>query len=129
MLMSHGFLKRIFEIFDAHKISVDVITTSEVAVSLTVDYKGDLSPLSDELRQLGEVEVVYDQVIICIVGEGLIFDGKSVRKILESISDIPIQMISLGGSKINVTLVTDALYKKMILNELHTRLMKISYVA
>lgn len=128
MLMSYGFLKRIFETFDAHKIPVDVITTSEVAVSLTIDYQGDITPLMKELMNLGEVELLKDQVIICIVGEGLVADSNNIQKILISISDIPLQMVSIGGSKINVTIVTDAIYKTLILNELQTRLMNAEYV-
>jgi aspartate kinase len=129
MLMSHGFLKRIFEIFDQFSTSVDVITTSEVAVSLTIDNLKNIDLIIDQLNTLGETEIIRNQIIICIVGEGLVTDSKSIRKILEAISDIPVQMVSLGGSKINVTVVVDSIYKNIILNELHERLMRISYVA
>lgn len=128
MLMSHGFLKRIFEVFDDFKTSVDVITTSEVAVSLTIDNTWYLNSIVEELSLIGEVEVIKNQTIICIVGEGLISDANSIQKILSALSDIPLQMVSIGGSKINVSIVTDSIYKKMVLNELHERLMKENYV-
>jgi aspartate kinase len=109
MLMMHGFLARVFEIFASHDTSVDVIATSEVSLSLTVDSRANLDAISGELKKIAEVEEEHDKAIFCVVGEGL----KKTRGIVAGVfsvldrEDIPVSMISLGASEINVTFVVD----------------------
>jgi aspartate kinase len=109
MLMMHGFLARVFEVFASHDTSVDVIATSEVSLSLTVDSRSNLDAISGELKKIAEVEEEPDKAIFCVVGEGL----KKTRGIVASVfsvldrEDIPVSMISLGASEINVTFVVD----------------------
>ena len=109
MLMMHGFLARVFEVFASHGTSVDVIATSEVSLSLTVDSRSNLDAISGELKKIAEVEEEHDKAIFCVVGEGL----KKTRGIVAGVfsvldrEDIPVSMISLGASEINVTFVVD----------------------
>jgi aspartate kinase len=109
MLMMHGFLARVFEIFAAHGTSVDVIATSEVSLSLTVDSPSQLGAISADLKKIADVEEAPDKAIFCVVGERL----KKTRGVVTSVfaaldrEDIPVSMISLGASEINVTFVVD----------------------
>jgi len=109
MLMIHGFLARVFEVFASHGTSVDVIATSEVSLSLTVDSRAHLDAISEELSKIADVEEEPDKAIFCVVGERL----KKTRGIVTSVfsaldrEDIPVSMISLGASEINVTFVVD----------------------
>lgn len=109
MLMMHGFLARVFEVFASHGTSVDVIATSEVSLSLTVDSRTHLEAIAGELKKIAEVEEETDKAIFCVVGERL----KKTRGIITSIfsaldrENIPVSMISLGASEINVTFVVD----------------------
>ena len=109
MLMMHGFLARVFEIFAAHSTSVDVIATSEVSLSLTVDSRAHLEAIFGELRQVAEVEAEDDKAIFCVVGEGLKTTRGLVTRVFATLDDagIPVSMISLGASEINVTFVVD----------------------
>ena len=109
MLGAYGFLARIFEIFSKYKKSVDVVSTSEVSVSLTVDNGKDVESILSELKQISDVEVAKNKSIICIVGEGLKETTGIISKtfgILEK-NKINIEMISQGASKINITFIVD----------------------
>lgn len=119
MLMAYGFLKSIFEIFERHQTAIDMITTSEVAVSLTIDDDSKLSEILNELEQLGKVEVDYDQTIICIAGN-FSQENKGVSApILEALKDTSIRMISYGGSQHNVSVLIDSSEKQASLNSLN----------
>jgi aspartate kinase len=107
MLMAHGFLKRIFEIFDIHKIPVDVVSTSEVSVSLTLDETSSLWDVITELKKIGEVKVEGGKAIVCCVGDNLKNIAGLPRQVFSAISDINISMISQGASSINITFVID----------------------
>ncbi|HUX53756.1 MAG TPA: aspartate kinase [Williamwhitmania sp.] len=111
MLMAHGFLKRVFEVFDSYKTSVDMITTSEVAVSLTIDDDARLPEIVAELEQFSVVEVDLKQAIICIVGDFVAERPGSALKIMEALHDIPIRMISYGGSSHNISLLVSEEHK------------------
>jgi len=112
MLMAYGFLRRVFEVFERHKTSIDMITTSEVAVSLTIDDDQRLADIEEEILQFGSVEVDRNQVIICIVGD-ILQDKKGVAsKVFEALSNVPIRMISYGGSNNNISLLVDQKHKK-----------------
>ena len=109
MLMMHGFLAHVFAIFAAHRKSVDVIATSEVSLSLTVDSQENLEAIFGELRSVGAIEVVHDKSIFCVVGEGLKSSPSAVAKVFRTLDEhaIPVSMISLGASEINVTFVVE----------------------
>ena len=109
MLMMHGFLARVFEVFASHGTSVDVIATSEVSLSLTVDSRVHLDAIAEELKKIAEVEEEHDKAIFCVVGERLKKTRGAVTSVFAALDDgdIPVSMISLGASEINVTFVVD----------------------
>jgi aspartate kinase len=107
MLMAHGFLKRIFEIFDTHRISVDVVSTSEVSVSLTLDETSSLWDVVTELKKIGEVNVEGSKAIVCCVGDNLRNIAGFAYQVFSATRDINISMISQGASAINITFVID----------------------
>ncbi len=109
MLMMHGFLAKVFEIFARYERSVDVLATSEVSLSLTVDSDGELDGLLAELRTIADVEISHDKAIFCVVGETLKKSKGVVTKVFSTLEqhDISVGMISLGASEINVTFVVD----------------------
>ena len=122
MLLAYGFLKTIFEIFDKYKISIDMITTSEVAVSLTIDNSSNLDNILKELNEIANVEVEKDQTIIAIVGNIAKDEAGYAVKILDALKDIPLHMISYGGSEHNISVVIDSVNKKEALQALNTKL-------
>jgi aspartate kinase len=119
MLMAYGFLRRVFEIFENHKTSIDMITTSEVAVSLTIDSDARLSSIEAELKKFGTIEVDKDQTIICIVGQKITEQKGVLKKIFDSLSDVPVRMVSCGGSTNNVSVLVEKQYKEKALNALN----------
>ncbi len=121
MLMAHGFLKKIFEVFDKHETSIDMITTSEIAISLTIDDVRNLDKILYELDEYGEITVDTDHSIICVVGEGVINDRETFR-LFELLNDLPVRMISYGGSSNNVSLLVDSKNKIQALQLLHQKL-------
>ncbi|QYN49317.1 aspartate kinase [Apibacter sp. ESL0432] len=122
MLLAYGFLKTIFEIFDKYKTSIDMITTSEVAVSLTIDNPSNLEYILKELREIANVEYEKDQTIIAIVGNIAKNESGYAVKILEALKNIPLHMISYGGSEHNISVVIDSKSKKEALQALNTTL-------
>lgn len=121
MLMAHGFLKMIFEVFDRHQTAIDMITTSEIAISLTIDNTENLENILEELEEYGELSVDRDHSIICIVGEGVINDNGTF-KLFEILNDIPVRMISYGGSNNNISLLVSTDHKKSALQLLNQKL-------
>ncbi|HEY0669491.1 MAG TPA: aspartate kinase, partial [Sphingobacteriaceae bacterium] len=122
MLLAYGFLRRVFEVFERYKTPIDMITTSEVAVSLTIDDTTNLQDILKELNTFGKVEVDTDQAIICIVGDfGAERHGYASR-VLESLKHIPLRMISYGGSNYNISLLLKSADKVEALRSLHNRL-------
>lgn len=119
MLLAYGFMRQIFEIFEKYKTSVDMVTTSEVAVSLTIDDTSHLPQIVAELEQMGLVEVDGNQTIICIAGN-MVAENKGVlNSILEALRDIPLRMVSYGGSRHNVSLLVDTSVKTEALKALN----------
>lgn len=119
MLLAYGFLRKIFDIFERYKTPIDVITTSEVAVSLTIDDNSNLSQIEKELSQLGDVEINQNLSIICVVGN---FSSSSVgtaNRIFNCLKNIPLRMVSYGGSQHNVSVVIPTENKELALNELN----------
>jgi len=120
MLNAYGFLKRVFEIFEKYKTPVDMITTSEVSVSVTIDQTTNLDAIMRELREFAELEDPdKDQVIICIVGNFWADKEGIAIKVLDAIKNIPIRMISYGASEHNISLLVDAKHKNNALNALN----------
>jgi aspartate kinase len=119
MLLAYGFLRRIFEVFEAFKTPIDMITTSEVAVSVTIDDLSHLDQIVEELRRFGTVEVDPNQAIICVVGNQVAETKGSISAVMDSLVDIPIRMVSFGGSKHNVSILVDAQHKVQALRSLN----------
>lgn len=119
MLLAHGFLRRIFEVFEKYKTSIDMITTSEVAVSVTIDQPRYLDQIVEELKRFGIVEVDKGQTIICIVGSMVSAKRGVLRRIFHAMADIPVRMVSYGGSKHNISLLVDTQYKEQALISLN----------
>lgn len=119
MLMAYGFLKKIFEVFEENKTSIDMITTSEVAVSLTIDNTARLKEIVSELQGFGNIQVDGDLSIICIAGD-LAQNKKGITAaIFNSLKDIPIRMISYGGSNYNLSFLVKTADKVSVLNLLN----------
>jgi aspartate kinase len=124
MLLAHGFLRKIFEVFEVYKTSIDMITTSEVAVSLTIDNTTQLDSIVKELQEFGQVEVDHGQTIICIVGDFIAEKSGTTLEIFNAMKGIPIRMISYGGSRHNVSLLIESKYKTEALKSLSKYLFK-----
>lgn len=122
MLLAYGFLRKVFEIFERYKTPIDMITTSEVAVSLTIDDTTNLLEIIKEVELFGKVGVDEGQTIICVVGDfGANTHGYAAR-VLDAVKHLPVRMISYGGSDYNVSLLLDTKHKTEALRSLHTRL-------
>jgi aspartate kinase len=124
MLLAYGFLRRVFEIFENYKTPIDMITTSEVAVSVTIDDVSHLNQIIKELEVLGSVEVDQNQSIICIVGNMVSETRGAVKSVMDSLVDFPIRMVSYGGSRHNVSLLIDSKFKKDALQHLNDGVFK-----
>jgi aspartate kinase len=107
MLMAHGFLRAIFEVFDRHQTSVDVVTTSEVSVSVTLDAADRLEDIIRDLGQIAEVSIETGRAIVCVVGDNLKFTPGIAARVFKAIDSINVNMISQGASEINLTFVID----------------------
>ena len=107
MLMAHGFLKALFEVFDRHRTSVDMVATSEVSVSLTLDSLSSLDAILEDLRPLGDVEITSEAALICLVGNNLKYTPGVARRAFGSLSDIIVLMVSHGASNINFSFIVD----------------------
>ena len=105
MLLAYGFLRKIFEVFEKYKTSIDMITTSEVAVSVTIDNDAHLDEIIKELAPLGTVEVEINQTIVSLVGNEINANNDTLKKLFEAISSIPTTMVSYGGSMHNISLL------------------------
>ena len=105
MLMAHGFLKALFEVFDRHRTSVDMVATSEVSVSLTLDSLSSLDAILEDLRPLGDVEITSKAALICLVGNNLKYTPGVARRAFGSLPDINILMVSHGASNINFSFI------------------------
>lgn len=119
MLNAYGFLKKVFEVFENHQTSIDMITTSEVAVSLTIDDDKNIKTIVAELKEFGIVEVDTHQTIICVAGEFEHSDAGIAAKVINTIKDIPLRMISSGGSKSNISILLDTKFKVEAMNALN----------
>jgi len=105
MLMAHGFLRRLFEVFERFKTPVDVVTTSEVSVSVTIDDPRRLPAIIDALSSFAQVEREDAMAIVCVVGDGLHEDPGLAAQVLTSVGDVPLRMVSQAASRRNITFV------------------------
>ncbi|MGP8246796.1 MAG: lysine-sensitive aspartokinase 3 [Bryobacteraceae bacterium] len=105
MLMAHGFLHRIFEVFDRYETSVDMVATSEVSVSLTIDNPARLEEILADLRQFAEAVIETRQAIVCLVGENIRYTPGVARRVFNAMDGVNIRMISQGGSLLNISFV------------------------
>jgi len=119
MLLAYGFLRKVFEVFEKYRTSIDMITTSEVAVSVTIDTDSNLEAIVKELEPFGSVEIDKDQTIVSIVGKEIAQTPDVMKKVFNAISTIPVRMVSYGGSKHNISLLIPAGYKKETLQLLN----------
>jgi aspartate kinase len=119
MLLAYGFLRKIFEVFEKYRTSIDMITTSEVAVSLTIDSDKNLKEIVKELEAYGTVEVDKNQTIISVVGNEIAQTEAMVKKLFGSIMNIPVRMVSYGGSPHNISLLVPAACKAQLLQQLN----------
>src|SRR6187397_145912 len=120
MLLAYGFLRKIFEVFEKYRTSIDMITTSEVAVSLTIDSDTNLQAIVKELEPFGSVEIDSNQTIVSVVGNEIEATKDVMKRIFDAIEPIPVRMVSYGGSKHNVSLLisrTDKEHTLQLLNE------------
>ncbi len=119
MLMAHGFLHRIFEVFDRFHTPVDMVTTSEVSVSLTIDNDKNLDEIRDELGRIAEVGVETNRAIVCVVGENVRGTPGIAARIFRSLAGINVLMVSQGASQLNFSFVIDATELRPAVESLH----------
>lgn len=123
MLLAYGFLHKVFEIFDKYNTAIDMMATSEVGVSVTVDDTSHLAAIVNDLKAFGTVTVDSDMVIVCVVGDFAGPRGSAYcSAVLDALDNIPVRMISYGGSNYNVSVVVGASYKTQALNQLNQKL-------
>jgi len=120
MLLAYGFLRKIFEVFEKYKTSIDMITTSEVAVSVTIDDSTNLQHILKELQPLGTVETDTEQTIVSIVGNEIAQSTDILEKLFKSINNIPVRMVSYGGSHHNISLLIPSGYKQQALQAINS---------
>jgi aspartate kinase len=126
MILAYGFLRKVFEVFEKYKTPIDMITTSEIAVSLTIDQDENLDQIIEEIKVYGRVEVDRNQTIICIVGD-MVAEKKGVgREIFKALENIPLRMIAYGGSRNNISVLVDSSLKKEALVCLNDQLFDFS---
>ena len=119
MLLAYGFLRKVFEVFEKYKTSIDMVTTSEVAVSLTIDNDAYLDEIIKELEIFGRINVDTDQTIVSIVGYHISKTENVLGKVFSSLSEIPIRMVSYGGSRHNISILVSHEHKEKTLQLLN----------
>ncbi|MEJ7914031.1 MAG: aspartate kinase, partial [Chitinophagaceae bacterium] len=119
MLLAYGFLRKVFEVFEKYRTSIDMVTTSEVAVSVTIDNDLSLEQIKSELETFATVEVDAGQAIVSIVGEEIATDANTLSLVFESIKSVPVRMVSYGGSAHNISLLVAAENKNTVLKQLN----------
>jgi aspartate kinase len=126
MLMAHGFLRRVFEVFDAHETSVDVVTTSEVSVSVTIDDNRHAPAIVASLLEIAEVNVEEQMAILAVVGDRLAIDSSLAARVLGSLRGFPLRMLSQAASRRNVTIVLPQSYLFAAMSHLHKELFAVA---
>ncbi len=121
MLLAYGFLRKIFEVFEEFRTPIDMVTTSEIAVSLTIDDDTHLMEIVKELQKFGHVEVHKDLTIVCVAGTFGFDNVGIIQKVTSAFDDIPLRMVSYGGSKYNISMLINSNDKKKALQNLNDR--------
>lgn len=129
MLGTHGFLSRLFAVFEQLAISVDLITTSEVSVSVTVDEKHDMDELERRLREMGDVKTEDNQCIVAVVGQNVMSDARVGARVLDALHGVSVKMISLGRSGLNLSLVVDDANADLAVKAIHHALFEVGVEA
>ncbi len=124
MLLAHGFLRKVFEIFEVYETAIDMITTSEVAISLTIDDDRNLDKIITALEKFSAVEVDKNQTIICLVGHSIV-NHQDTYKLFQILQDVKIRMISYGGSRNNISLLVNSNDKINTLRKLNNYLFEL----
>ena len=124
MLLAFGFLRTIFEVFDRHQTSVDVVTTSEVSVSMTLDNTEQLDAIRSDLSGIGDVTVERNKAIVCVVGDNLKFTAGVAARLFQAIENTNVNMISQGASEINLTFVIDDADVDRVVRLLHDQFLR-----
>jgi aspartate kinase len=124
MIMAHGFLRKIFEVFDRHQTSIDVVTTAEASVSMTVDTTEHLDAIRRDLGEAGAVSVEPGKAIVCVVGDNLKFTPGVAARLFRAIGDINVNMVSQGASEINLTFVINEHEVEQAVRMLHLEFFK-----
>ena len=122
MLLAHGFLRKVFEIFESYQTSIDMICTSEVGVSMSIDNTKHLNEIVHDLKKYGTVTIDHNMCIICVVGD---MDWENVgfeARAMDAMRDIPVRMISFGGSNYNISFLIKESDKKRALQALQDKL-------
>jgi aspartate kinase len=119
MLLAYGFLRKVFEVFEKNKTSIDMISTSEVAVSVTIDDHHALAQIEQELKNFGSIEIDKNQTIICIVGNMLAEKEGVLKAVFEALATVPIRMVSYGGSNNNISILVETAQKERALTLLN----------
>ena len=124
MLLASGFLKKVFDIFETFHTSIDMVTTSEVGISMTIDNDAYLADITEELKKYGTVQIDRDMCIICVVGDLRCENTGFESLITSGLQNIPVRMISYGGSNHNISFVVSGANKQMALQELSKHIFK-----
>jgi aspartate kinase len=119
MLMASGFLARVFDVFERHHTPVDLVATSEVSVSLTIDNVEQLAAIKAELAKLGEVRILREMAIVALVGRGFFRYAGLARRIFDSLSEVNVVMISFAASDVNVSIVVEEADAEKAVHALH----------
>jgi aspartate kinase len=122
MLMAYGFVARVFEVFDRHRTPVDLIATSEVSISLTVDDPSRLRAVEEDLAALGDVKVLPGMAIVSVIGRGFVRSAGLAGRIFSAIRDVNVVMISFGASDVNVSFVVAEADAERAVRTLHREL-------
>jgi aspartate kinase len=125
MLLAYGFLRKVFEVFEKWKTPIDMIATSEVSVSLTIDDTTNLEQIMEELRKYGTMEVDQDMTIICLVGDFTSNQSANIAKVMNAMAGVPIRMISYGGIDHNVSFLVKSSEKVNALTLLNNNLLNV----
>lgn len=125
MLLAYGFLRKVFEIFEKYRTPIDMITTSEVAVSVTIDNDGALHGIRKELEALGTVDTESDMTIVSIVGNEIAHNTQTLQDVFNSLSAVDVRMISYGGSPHNISILVPAEQKTAVLQKINSGVFKL----
>lgn len=122
MLLAYGFLRKVFEVFEKHRTPIDMITTSEVGVSLTIDTDENLQNIIQELEPFGMVEIDANQTIVAIVGNEIAATERVLQQLFNALENIPVRMVSYGGSSHNISILVPSKFKIQTLQQLNSGL-------